>query len=819
MGYQMLRRFGLSLLFAVSALVLAACDSAEERAEGHYQKGLELLEAGDVDRALVEFRNVFKLNGFHRDARWTYAQVVEGQGDVQQAYSQLLRLIEQYPDDTESRVALTRMAMDLGNWDEAERHVDVAKNLAPQDPIVASALIALDYRAALQDQDLASATTAALAAAELVAASPDLFSIRRIVIDNRVRQQDWPGALVSVDGALALRDDDLQLHSLRLGILEQLGDAVEIEAHLRRMTELFPENDDVNSSLIRWYVSRGDTDAAEAYLRSRIDTETHDNAPYTALISFLAQTKGMDAALDEVTAILAVDGVDQQFFRSVRAGFDFDLGNRDAAIAEMEAILDGAEPNEQTHTIKIMLANMLIQTENAVGARALVEEVLAEDTTQVAALKLKANWLIDDDETGDAIVELRRALDQAPRDAEIMTLLARAYERAGNRELMAEMLALAVEASGNGPAEALRYARLLLEEGRSSSAEQVLIDALRLQQQNLDLLGALGALYIQDEDWSRTDQVINTLDRFGTDGAATIAKELTARKLAGQNRENDLVSHLNTLMEDGQLQAGASVIRLRLAQGDAEGALNYAQELLQQDPDNPSLQFIEALVLAANGQVETAVSRFRAILEVVPEGENVWLALYNLHRSEGAFDAARAALEEGLQALPEATGLNWALASEREIEGDVEGAIEVYERLYAADTNSRAFANNLASLISSYRTDTESIQRAYTIARRLRGTEFPPYQDTYGWIAHLLGNHDEALSYLEPAAEAIPEDPLVRYHLGAVYAALDRAEEAQAEFEAALTLIEERGIRTEARSKIETALATLLAPAPETVDN
>ena len=61
------------------SLVLSAvsgCDSAKERAEKFYQSGLSYLEAGDIDRALVEFRNVFKLDGQHHDARLAYADAL-----------------------------------------------------------------------------------------------------------------------------------------------------------------------------------------------------------------------------------------------------------------------------------------------------------------------------------------------------------------------------------------------------------------------------------------------------------------------------------------------------------------------------------------------------------------------------------------------------------------------------------------------------------------------------------------------------------------------------------------------------------------------
>ena len=74
---------------------------------------------------------------------------------------------------------------------------------------------------------------------------------------------------------------------------------------------------------------------------------------------------------------------------------------------------------------------------------------------------------------------MRTALAEAPRDPEIMTIMAIAHEREGARELAGERLALAVEASGQAPAESLRYARFLMQDDRLGPAEGVVVDALR----------------------------------------------------------------------------------------------------------------------------------------------------------------------------------------------------------------------------------------------------------------------------------------------------------------------------------------------------
>ncbi|WP_282130219.1 hypothetical protein, partial [Roseobacter litoralis] len=69
--------------------------------------------------------------------------------------------------------------------------------------------------------------------------------------------------------------------------------------------------------------------------------------------------------------------------------------------------------------------------------------------------------------------------------------------------------------------------------------------------------------------------------------------------------------------------------------------------------------------------------------------------------------------------------LLWASASYKERAGDIDGAIDIYESLYARDSSSVIVANNLASMLTTYRTDEASLDRAWAVARRFRDTEIP----------------------------------------------------------------------------------------------
>ena len=79
--------------------------------------------------------------------------------------------------------------------------------------------------------------------------------------------------------------------------------------------------------------------------------------------------------------------------------------------------------------------------------------------------------------------------------------------------------------------------------------------------------------------------------------------------------------------------------------------------------------------------------------------------------------------------------------------------------------------NNLASLLSESRNDAKSLERAYELAQRLDPAASPYFQDTLGWIHYLRSENTLALGMLRSAADKLPNEPAVLYHLGMVYAA------------------------------------------------
>lgn len=771
-------------IMLVAVLTLSACKSSEERAEEYYQSGLELIEAGDYERGMVELRNVFEFDGSHRDARFLLANIMLENGNIRGAYGQFLRLAEQYPNDAETRILLSEMAFNGTNWEELERHGTRAVELAPDDTRAKAIAIALAYRTASLANDDPARRDQGRAAQALLASLPDSVMLRKLFLDTLVRDGDTEQAMAELEWLIEREPDNMLYWRQRLGILLQNGDMEGIETQLLEMVDRFPEDVETKQALLRFYLSREQNAEAEAFLRRLADAAAPgDNTPRADLVNYLLQTQGPEAALAELDAAIAEEE-DPIPFQTVRAGIIFGQGDTSQAIADLEDILAGAEPSEQTNDIKVALARMLLSTGNEVGARAQVEEVLVADEGHPTALKMQASWQIRADDADAAINNLRLALDRDPEDAQAMGLMAEAYARTGRLELSHDFLALAVDASGNAPEESLRYARVLIEQERYLPAEDTLIPALRLAPQNIELLSALGNLYLLMEDMGRTEQVVNTLRGIETPAAQQASTRLEAQLISVRNGVEDAISYIEGIAssDDATLNSQVELLRVRLGTGDVDGALLLAEELIAENPDNLALRAIVASVEAAAGNPEGAAAIYREVVTAEPQAANVWLELARVTQRLEGDTSASAIVDEALAAAPDNGNLLWASASYKERAGDIDGAIEIYESLYARDSSSVIVANNLASMLTTYRTDEASLDRAWAVARRFRDTEIPALQDTFGWILHRRGESEEALPYLEGAAQGLPNDPLVQYHLGKAYEALERPEDALAQF-------------------------------------
>lgn len=790
--------FSPRILFLVAALgLLSACENPEERAERYYQSALSLLEEDDVDRALVELRNVFTNDGYHKDARLLYANLVLERGELQEAYSQYLLLIEQYPDTPEVRRKLASLALDAGNWQEVERHGTEAIEAEPDLPENKALAVALEYRAAAVALDDPGAAAAAEKARVLLEEAPDLIVARRVLIDWLMRGPDPSQALDHVNAALEQEPSSQGMHMARLQLLVQAGDTDAVGEQLRLMYERFPEDEDIPDMLISWYLSQQQYEDAESFLRDVAGPDDGEPEGHLTVVQFLAELEGPEAAEAELRRLMDANaGTDLGRSYAMRvAALRFDRGEQAEAIAEIETIIETGETTDLRHEAKLLLSRIAMSTGDPDRGNALVDEVLAEDATNVDALKSRAARRIRQDETGPAIGDLRSALNQDPRDSAILLLLAEAQQKSGNIELAQQRLAQAVDASGRGPNEVLIYARFLLGRNSFDAAEQVLTDGFRTNPGNLEIAGMLGDVFLRLGKTGEARNLLQVLTASQDPQAAPLARSLQAALLFSQNQIDESLAYLEQSADADANEVGTALqmLRIQVMSGRIDEARALLEDLKEDYPDAVSLRVLEGNLLAIEGRQEDAIDIYRGLYEETPETLIVVERLHQLLLGAGKIEEADTLLAEALERQPDARSLRLLKALQLERDGDAEAAIAIYEGLYEENSGDAVVANNLASLLSVHRDDPEDLERAYVLARRLTGTQVPAFLDTLGWVQVRLEDYGPAITNLQAAARGLPNNPTVAFNLGLAYAAAGRTEAARDEIERGLELGGEAG--------------------------
>lgn len=789
---------------AVAALTLVACDSVEERVEEHHASAVELVEAGEDVRAALEFRNALQLESGHAPSRRGLAGVLEREGDLRGAISQYRAAADLDPEDLGSRVKLARLLTVGGALDEALDYADQALALAPDDVEA----LATKASVALALGDAEEALSIAGRALEI---APDDVDANVVLIGERIRAGDLEAALARVDRLLETAPRDHRLNVLKLRILNAMDDPVALGRELERIVELFPEDLNFRRALAQWRLRQDDVAGAEAQLRKIAEISGEADAALD-VVRLIVQRRGLDAARAELDALIAgAEDADAAFpFRLALASLEWGADRPDEAKAILRAAAESDVAADLRRRAQTTLAAYLVEEGEATAARELIEAVLSADETNVDALALRANLAIEDYRPRDAIRDLRAALDVDPQNARLMMLEARAHERNGSLDLAGERLAAAARASNYQPDIAGAYVRFLRGRNQLSAAEAVMSEIVRRHPSNRQALAELAGLRIALQDWAGADRVAAQLRAL--DEGAPVADRISAAALAGQGRLGESTGLLERLAADPSTEnaALAALVSNYVRAGDTAQAVDFLERVLAEDPQNVRALILRAELHLLAGETDQAEARLREAVDAAPDLEGPRLILTRFQIQQGRVDEAERLIREGLE-RGESEQLRLLLAQLLEQRGAFDEAIEVYTTLYEMNPESIVYSNNLASLLAEYRSDDpESLRFASRVAQRLRGYDAPELQDTYGWVTFLNGDPDAALRALAPAAEALPGNALVQYHAGRVYAAVEEFDRARAHLEAALAADADFSKADSARE----TLATLPPAAP-----
>ncbi len=636
---------------------------------------IALLE-GDLDTAADRLQAAMERSGGQDfDAAEALIRVYVRQdkpGKAEQIIDDLMAR-PQFRNSPDVIVLKAQFAMQYRDYDEAERYVNRALTIDPDNPRARNAKLLL-----------------ALARGE-ASELPENMSL----------------------SAPQLRAMLTQAQELWLGGKREQAIRLLEELHAKA-----PANFHIIARLARMYQALDRTDRARELLDEAIAGKTDEQVrqvldverqvldepdPAKRLEMRLSLTEHIEDPVDRLLAqasLYATYGDEQMYVQKLRQAAE-------------------ADPNDENVVLRIY--QFAVQQENWALAEAMIERAAEANFDGVGGALWKANYAKTRGEYQEAIKHYTEALKQRPDWKRIRTELAETYIRVNDLDAAEEILAAVLEADP-GYAQALiamarvselqgkreqfeeyverawRYpsarrneylqeAHLVVREGRSESMTPVIEQrARRLEQEPDDLNNALrlAALYERDGQLRDAERVYRHYYERAENRLA--GARVLASFYARHGQVDTAERIVRPLLSEDRYRTGAYMLYGRLLAGtDADRAERAFRSAIENDPDNPRPYSELASFLAQQRDWQGAVSAMEEYLQHVDEDRAAERQLARLLIASDRVDEAVQRLDAVLADDPddaEALLLKGAVADERE---EQEEAIQLFTRAIQVD--------------------------------------------------------------------------------------------------------------------------------------
>ena len=775
---------GLKVLMAASALALAAaCSSPEERVERFSASGMEFLEDGQIGKANVQFQNALKINEEHVPSLKGLARIAENRQDFQAMFGILQRIIRLDPTQTGARVDIGKIYLLGGDETSALEQADAVLAMD------ADNTDALALKAAIQLR-LGDNAGAVELARRVIEKEPDNAEAVTVIVTDRAAAEDLEGALAELDKALAVDENIAVLQLLRIRVLDNLDRADDVLAAYENLVDLYPDESAYRRAFARELITIENYDGARAQLEKAAELEPANLDAKIDVIRLIGATAGVEDAEAQLRGYIAAepDNADLKF-----ALVDFlnSAGRPEAGATVLEEL---AGDNEQEIALraKNRIARTLLQRGEEDEASALIDEILAADERNTAALIKRATVRINTEDFDNAIVDLRTALDNDPDSTDAMLMMAAAFERQDNMTFARAELAKALDVSERDPEIANEFARFLIRNEDLSRAEEVLVDSLAAHEGDLDNLRLLAGVRLNSQDWRGAEEVARIIETVEQNEANEdgLADTIRSAALSGLGEYDRVIETLEARRDAGPLasQPLATLVNAYIRSDRAAEAEALLQRVAASGDNSYEARILLAQVYSAQGQNNQAEAVLIEAAEADPARAPAYELLYRYYIRTGQNDRAAALIDEGLAKAPDNVALRVFKADTLLAAGDLEGALTIYEDLLETRPDDLIIANNFVSLSSDLRLDAASVAKALEVSRVVERADNPLFKDTVGWAHYRAGDYAAAIEHLTEAAEGAPDNAEILYHLGAAQAAAGDIENAQTNLQRALEI-------------------------------
>jgi len=663
----------------------------------------------------------------------------------------LKRLVAVAPKDYRHRVRLGRRLIDMGQFQEARKQLELA---AETDPKAVEPVLQLGaYYLRLAQYDLAAKEAhralaieednpralALLASCQLAERKIDeaRATLRRITENKTVPRGDLPFLQLAeldlldgnVDKALSQFDQAVKVNPKSVYARMGYGEALRRKGKLREAIEQFREALAIDSTY---------------------------SPALIALSRAYRDARRLDLALQCCEQAANINPADMGV-RHELAAIRMAQGKFDEAAAEYTRILK-EKPND--FRARIGIAQALF----AAGQRQQAVSQLADLLKQVPRLSAARAALIGFykrlGQIDKAQVELE-TLARNPGGASLPVAyeLAVVYMYKDRLDAALQVVDAALKARGAQQAVPLHVARgtILQLRGRLPEAIGAFEQALKQSPKSGRLASLLANAQVAAGRAAEARRTIDSVE-LGKDVQAAYRK---------------LIDHLSVGGDASRLTANA--LNQAALYADANWltlARDAYEKLLKDLPNNLAVLHLLANVCERAGDRPKCIETYQQMLQAVPDYEPALQGLVRHYLADKNLEAAASVFRTMLGAKPDDLRTQLGLATVLQQQKKTDEAIAIYKKILKDDPSNAIALNNLAWIYATETKDLKAAEDLATKAANLTETDSAAgaaIRDTLAWVFYITERYDKAMGLARQAAEGKPGDAEVHYHLGMIY--------------------------------------------------
>lgn len=755
-----MNKYGLILLLAAA---LAACSSAEDRKTAYLQKAAGLQAQGNYEKARLEVKNALQIDPKDVQAWYLMGEMEEKLQNWRAAAGGYQRVLEMDAAHTGAKLKLGRLYL-LGG--APERTATLVQEVLKAEPENVEALI-LRAGVAAKAGDFEAAGRDAHAA---LAKDPKNIDAAIFTATLEMRDGHADQAVRLLKQAIEQHPKHAGLRAVLADVYGQTGRIDEGAAQLREITGLYPEKVAPYVNLARYYLQHQNAGAAEQVLRDALKRQPKQQELQMALAGFLVDQRRQDEAVQTVEGFIK-ETPEDYFLRFRLAELHLAMGKKQQAESVYEAVIAAAGIKPDGLKARSQLARLAIAEGKTDRGAELLAQVLKENPKDNDALFLRAGLALQKQDAAAAIADLRAVLHDQPASVPALKNLARAHLLKGELDLALETLQKAVDGAPRDADVRIALADLLLRQGQKSKGREQVELVLKDSPRHVGALEMLFNLQIAEANYT---QAMESAQRIQAEKPG-LGDYYAGRVFQIQKKHDQAISNFEAALKQvpGAMEPLTALVQSRLALNQvALAEQRLRQELTRsggKDENNFVVHNLLGEVLLLQKKTDAAIASLREAERLGPRFATPYrnLALAFMAKQDQA--AAVEVLRRGITATDHDPALVIALATYEENHQRSEQAIALYQQALKARPREESFINNLAMMLAIYRTDKADIDRAVQLGESLKSRGNPAYLDTLGWAYYRRGDFTAAKEMLETAVRAAPDSQLLSYHLGMVY--------------------------------------------------